>query len=393
MCAGTTQSVSVWNLLFRFWNLFRISNFGFRISAAVMLLVCLWAPAAAAERIKDIVEIKGVRGNPLQGYGVVVGLAGTGDDSALVKRMLANILRKQNLVVEPRDIGGKNIAAVMVRAELGPFTREGATIDVTVSTMDKSTSLQGGTLLVTELSGADGTVYAVADGAISVGGFSAAGENARVSKNHATVGSIPNGAVVEKEETAVFVDDKTRTITLLLRNADFTTAKRIAAAINEAYANAAVADDAGSVTVRLPSNLTRANVSEFIAAIGQLTVEVDNQARVVIDEKTGTIVVGENVMISTVAISHGNLSIITKEVQSVSQPLPFSGGQTVVTTDTNVEAVEDAPAQALHVVNKTVSVAELANALNAMGVTPRDLVSIFRALKAQGALQAELKTM
>jgi len=355
--------------------------------------VCLWAPAVGAERIKDIVDIKGVRGNPLQGYGVVVGLAGTGDDSALAKRMLANILRKQNLVVEPKDLGGKNIAAVMIRAELGPFTREGAAIDVTVSTMDKSTSLQGGTLLVTELSGADGHVYAVAEGAISVGGFSAGGENARVSKNHTTVGAIPNGATVEKEETATFVDEKTRTITLLLRNADFTTAKRIAEAVNEAYKGAATADDAGSVSVQLPSNLTRAGVSEFIATIGQLTVEVDNQAVVVIDEKTGTIVVGENVMISTVAISQGNLSIITKEIKDVSQPLPFSGGQTEVTTDTNIEVVESAPPEVLHVVNKTVSVADLARALNAMGVTPRDLVSIFRTLKAQGALQAQLKTM
>ena len=360
------------------------------VACHLSLVTCL---PASAERIKDIVDIKGVRGNPLQGYGVVVGLAGTGDDSALAKRMLANILRKQNLVVEPKDLGGKNIAAVMVRAELGPFTREGAAVDVTVSTMDKSTSLQGGTLLVTELNGADGQVYAVAEGAISVGGFAAAGENARVSKNHATVGAIPNGATVEKEETATFVDDKTRTVTLLLRNADFTTAQRIAAAVNESHAEAATADDAGSVTVRLPAGLKRSEISEFIAAIGQLTVEVDNQAVVVIDEKTGTIVVGENVMISTVAISQGNLSIVTKEIKEVSQPLPFSGGRTEVTTDTNLQVVEDAPAEALRVVNKTVSVAELARALNAMGVTPRDLVSIFRTLKAQGALQAQLKTM
>ena len=360
------------------------------VACHLSLVACL---PASAERIKDIVDIKGVRGNLLQGQGVVVGLAGTGDDSALGKRMLANILRKQNLVVEPRDVSGKNIAAVVVHAELGPFTREGATIDVTVSAVDKSTSLQGGTLMITELNGADGKVYAVAGGAISVGGFTAGGQNARVSKNHVTVGAIPNGATVEKEETATFVDDKTRTITLLLRNADFTTAKRIAAAINETYTSAATADDAGSVSVQLPANLTRSGVSEFIATIGQLTVEVDNQAVVVIDEKTGTIVVGENVMISTVAISQGNLSIITKEIQEVSQPLPFSAGRTEVTTDTNIEAIESAPAQALHVVNKTVSVADLARALNAMGVTPRDLVSIFRTLKAQGALQAQLKTM
>jgi len=364
---------------------------------ALWLVACglclLFASPAAAERIKDIVDIKGVRGNPLQGYGVVVGLAGTGDDSVLAKRMLANILSKQKLPIAPKDLGGKNIAAVMVHAELGPFTREGATVDVTVSTMDRSTSLQGGTLLVTELSGADGHVYAVAGGAISVGGFVAGGENARVSKNHATVGSIPNGATVEKEEPATFVDDKTRTITLLLRNADFTTARRIAEAVNETHADAATADDAGSVIVQLPSSLRRSEISEFIAAIGQLTVEVDNQAVVVIDEKTGTIVVGENVMISTVAISQGNLSIITKEIKDVSQPLPFSDGRTEVTSDTNIQAVEDAPHEALRVVNKTVSVADLARALNAMGVTPRDLVSIFRTLKAQGALQAQLKTM
>ena len=376
----------------------RIENCELRIARRLILAVLAgilaFAGSAQAERIKDIVDIKGARGNPLQGYGVVVGLAGTGDDSALGKRMLANILRKAKLVVEPADLGSKNVAAVMVRAELGPYTGEGATIDVTVSTMDKSTSLQGGTLLVTELVGADGTVYAVAEGAISVGGFTVSGEAASVTKNHVTVGAIPNGAIVEKEEQATFVDEKTNTITLMLRNPDFTTAKHIAAAVNAAYPDSAVADHAGAVTVQLPSTLTRAKISEFIATVGQLNVAVDNEAVVVIDEKTGTIVVGENVTISTVAISQGSLSFMIKEDKDVSQVPSFSnGGQTTVTDNTSVQAAEKHDHDPVKVMARTVSVAKLASALNAMGISPRDLVSIFRTLKTQGALQAQLKTM
>jgi len=340
------------------------------------------------------VDIKGARSNTLQGYGVVTGLAGTGDNSTLVKRMLANTLRKMQLVVDPADVDSKSVAAVMVQATLGPYTGKDSTIDVTVSVADKSTSLQGGMLQLTELRGADGTVYATASGAISVGGFTVAGEAASVTKNHVTVGAIPNGASVEKEEKATFVDEKTNTITLLLRNPDFTTAKHIAAAVNEAYPKSSIADDAGSVTVELPANITRSKISEFISAVGQLTVEVDNEAVVVIDEKTGTIVVGENVTISTVAISQGSLSFMIKENKNVSQPESFSnGGQTAVTTDTDVQAAEKHSHDPVKVMARTVNVSDLARALNAMGISPRDLVSIFRTLKTQGALQAQLKTM
>ena len=359
----------------------------------VSLLLLLLCPAAMAERIKDIVDIKGVRGNPLTGTGVVVGLNGTGDNSTTAKRMLANALRRQKIVVDPSDLDSKNIAAVIVRAELGPFHREGQRIDLTVSAFGNTTSLQGGTLLVTELTGLDGKVYAVGEGEISVGGFAASGETASITKNHTTVGGIPSGATVEREETAQFVDAKTGELTLLLSNPDFTTAKNIAAAINVEQPDCATACDAGSVALRLPDDLPPRKLAEFISQIGELKVKVDSPAVVVIDEKTGTIVVGENVMVSTVGISLGSLSIVISEEKSVSQPPPFApkSANTEVVNQTNLHVSEEKGA--IRVIRKGVSVAELARALNAMGVSPRDLASIFRTLKKQGALQAQLKTM
>ncbi len=359
---------------------------------AALTGVCLgtFVAPVRGERIKDIVDIQGVRSNPVWGYGLVVGLNGTGDGAEPSKRALANILRKSGLKLTPDDISSENIASVLVTADLGPFARQGSTIDVTVSAIGDAESLQGGTLLITPLMGADGEVYAVAQGPLSVGGFSASGDSASVSKNHPTVGRIPGGAHVEREELAEFIQNGK--IMLNLRNADFSTADTIAKSINASYKHAAHAVDAGTVRVTIPPKLTKADLASFIDKIGQLQVEVDNTALVVINERTGTIIVGQNVGISTVAISHGNLSVVTEEKDYVSQPQPFSDtGTTEKTNRTDITAVEEQAS--LHVVPRQVSVSELARALNAMGLTPRDLISIFEALRKAGALQAKLEIM
>ncbi len=357
------------------------------LAAAAVVLV---ASTAAGERIKDIIDIQGVRGNPLQGYGLVVGLAGTGDTTNLTPRVLANVLRRQGLSVDPADVAGPNVASVIVRAELPPFARRGQTIDVEVSAIGDATSLQGGTLLITPLRGADGQVYAVAHGPVVTGGFAAAGQASSVSKNHTTVGRIPSGANVERDEPATFVQHGT--VTLNLKNPDFSTAEDVRAAIDAVFPGAPETIDAGTVRVQLPQGLSQGRVGALLDRIGLLEVNVDAPALVVINERTGTIIVGENVGISTVAISHGNLSIVTQEKDYVSQPLPFSRtGTTARTHRTDITAVEEAGP--LKVVDRKVSVQDLARALNAMGLTPRDLISIFQALKQAGALQAELKVI
>ena len=358
------------------------------------LLIAIVAAAVAmparAERIKDIVDIQGVRSNPLWGYGLVIGLNGTGDNSETSRRALANLLRRSGLVLNPAEVASKNIASVLVTAELGPFARHGSTIDVMVSAIGDAGSLAGGTLLMTPLTAADGAVYSVAQGQVTIGGFSAAGESASVSKNHTTVGRIANGATVEREEIATFIE--CGQLVLQLKNADFTTADRIARTINGSYAGAAVADDAGTVRVTIPGNITRADVPQFISAMGALDVEVDMPAIVVINERTGTIIVGENVRISTMAISRGNLSIVTQEKEFISQANPLaSGGKTEKVNRTGLEVTEETGA--VRVVTRTVSVADLARALNAMGLTARDLISIFEDMRKAGALQATLKVI
>jgi flagellar P-ring protein precursor FlgI len=358
---------------------------------AVTIAIAALAAPACAERIKDIVEIKGVRSNPLQGYGLVVGLNATGDDSPVSKRMLTNLLRRSGLVMTPADVASKNMAFVTVTAELGPFARAGTTLDVTVSATGNTTSLQGGTLLLTPLQGADGQVYAVAQGPLTLGGFSASGQKSSVSQNHATVGRVSNGATVEREELATFVDES-GALTLSLRNPDFSTAEAVRTAINSLHPATAETLDGGTVRVRVPSELARKELAALVDKIGNLDAKVDSPAIVVINERTGTVVVGQNVGISMVAISHGNLSIITQEKEEVSQPLPFSrAGTTEKTQRTEITAVEEMGT--LRVVPRQVSVAELARALNAMGLSPRDLISIFEALRQAGALQAQLKVM
>ena len=358
--------------------------------AVAALLAAAIAPSLRAERIKDIADIQGVRGNPLQGYGLVVGLNGTGDSSALTRRALANVLRRESLAVEPADLASKNIASVMVRTELLPFSRRGQTLDVEVAAIGGASSLQGGTLLVTPLRGADGEVYAVAHGPVVIGGFAASGERSSITQNHATAGRIPGGANVEREEVATFVEGGA--IALNLRNPDFTTAEEVRTAVNAVFAGTAFTLDGGTVRIRLPEDLPRSQLAAFIDRVGNLEVKVDTPALVVINERTGTVVVGENVGISTVAISHGNLSIVTQEKDYISQPLPFSrAGTSERTSRTEITAVEGEGT--LHVVPRQVSVSELARALNAMGLTPRDLISIFEALRQAGALQAQLKVM
>ncbi|HUT30660.1 MAG TPA: flagellar basal body P-ring protein FlgI [Sedimentisphaerales bacterium] len=366
---------------------------------ARLILCCLvWlnvVGAARAERIKDIVDIQGIRGNPLKGIGLVIGLAGTGDSTLPSRQMLTNILRGSGLVLSPSDLTGGNIAVVMVTAQLGPFDREGSLIDVDVSSIADAKSLQGGILLPTPLEGLDQQIYAVAQGGLSIGGWTASGDKASITKNHQTVARIPGGAIVEKEELSTFVEYITgrRFVTLGLRNSDFTTAERISQAINERFPNSAVVADAGTIKVEIPDDIARSGIVGFIDDITKPEVKVDVPAVVVINERTGTIVVGESVSISAVAISQGSLVVKIKETEFVSQPTaPFSdAGTTERIPDTTI-GVEEKEAYLIPV-SKSVTVSELAKTLNAIGATPRDLIAIFNALKRAGALQAKLVIM
>ncbi len=358
--------------------------------AAILAMVMLSAAPVQAERIKDIVEIVGVRSNQLYSTGLVIGLNGTGDDSQASRQAAASFLRRTGQVVSPDDAASKNIAMVVVTADLPPFARKDTRIDVTVSAIGNASSLQGGTLLMTTLRGADGEVYATVQGSISTGGFAVSGDSATVTKNHNTVGRIPAGAMVEREEIASFVENGH--VTLQLRNADFTTADRIAKVINKTFKQSAFAMDAGAVRVRIPVTLRRSELANFIDRLGALEVEVDFPAVVVINERTGTIVVGQHVGISMVGITHANLSITTQEITRVSQPGPLARvGETKEYQESEITAAEGIGRMA--VVPRKVSVAELAEVLNAMGLTPRDMVAIFESLRSAGALQAELRIM
>lgn len=362
------------------------------IAALLVLAVCR---PALCERIKDIVDIQGVRGNPLTGIGLVTGLAGTGDTTQLSRQMLTNILRDSGLVLTPANLTGGNIAVVVVTAELGPFDREGARIDVDAAAIGDAKSLQGGMLLPTPLKGLDGQVYAVAQGGISLGGWSVSGSQAALSKNHQTVGRIPDGAIVEQSEPAEFIEQAAgqRFVTLHLRNNDFSTTQRISQAINESHPNSTVVLDAGTVRVGIPANISQAGVVGFLDEITLKEVIVDMPATVVINERTGTIVVGENVGISAVAISQGSLVVKVQETAQVSQPVaPFSdAGSTAIVPETDLTAAEQNAY--LIPVAKSVTVSELAKTLNAIGASPRDLIAIFNALKKAGALQAKLIIM
>jgi flagellar P-ring protein precursor FlgI len=359
---------------------------------AASMLVC---GSGRGERIKDIVDIQGLRANPLSGVGLVIGLSGTGDSTVLSRQMLTNLLRDSGLVLRPADLTGGNIAVVWVTAELGPFAREGSRIDVDVSAIGDAKSLQGGKLLPTPLKGLDGQVYAVADGGVSIGGWTATGDKASITKNHQTVGRIPDGAIVEKEEIATFVENigADRVITLNLRNGDFSTARQVSRVINEGYPDSATVVDAGTIQVKMPAQSGPEGIAGFIDDITKLEVTVDVPAVVVINERTGTIVVGENVGISAVAISQGSLVVKIKETELVSQPVaPFSDSGTTQKVPDTAIGVEETTAYLIPV-PRAVTVSDLAKSLNAIGATPTDLIAIFNALKKAGALQAKLVIM
>jgi len=365
-------------------------NYLLSIICYLLLLFALTVQPSDAARIKDLGYINGVRANQLIGYGLVVGLAGTGDKAATIftTQSLANMLEKMGIRVDPTTTKVKNIAAVMVTADLPPFSKVGNKVDATVSSIGDSSSLEGGVLLVTQLKGADGEVYAVAQGPMVVGGFSAAGQGASVQKNHPTVGRIANGVSIEKEIGYEFV--KTESIVISLRTPDFTNARRIEERINGVFRDSSYAKDGGTINVAIPDTL-KSNPVKFLSIIENLEVKPDSLAKIVVDEKTGTVVIGENVRISTVAISHGNISIQIKEDEKVSQPLPFApvGAQTVRTPDTKIK-VEEEKGRFI-VMEGGVTIKELIGALNSIGVSTRDVIVILQTIKAAGALHAELE--
>lgn len=364
----------------------------------VWMGLCVWMMASGlqAERIKDIVDIYGIRGNPLNGVGLVVGLAeNSGDKSALSRQMLTNLLRESGQVLAPSDIAGGSIAAVMVTAELGPFDRVGSRINVDVSAIGDAKTLQGGKLLMTTLRGIDNEIYAIAQGGISLGGWTVSGSQATAGKNHPTVGHIPDGAIVERQEIAEFIEvlGGQRFMSLNLRNNDFTTATRIGQAVNGLFPQSAMVLDASNIQIHIPEQIPMSGVTQFIDSITALAVEVDTIATVVINERTGTIVVGENVSISATAIAQGSLVVKVTETARVSQPLaPFSDSGTTAVVPESLLEVEEAPGRLIPVA-RSVTVSELAKALNSIGATPRDLIAIFNALKEAGALQAKLVVM
>jgi flagellar P-ring protein precursor FlgI len=343
-----------------------------------------------ASRVKDLTTVEGGRDNQLVGYGLVVGLAGDGDSNAVTTlRTVGNILQRYGLTVPPDQIKAKNAAAVMITADIGAFLKAGSRIDVTVASMGDAKSLQGGILLQTPLVGADGSVYAVAQGPIAVGGFigGAGGPGgATVQKNHPTVGQISNGAIVEREIPTQVVNNGV--LTLQLHNPDFTSAARMAQAINSLFPAAASPRDAASVSIKLPEAYTGHEVN-FLADVGSIEVVPDTMARIVINERTGTIVATSTVRISQVAISHGSLTITVSSTLGVSQPNALNNsGQTVVVPSTQT-AVTDTKG-GFSVINEAPTIDRLAAGLNALGVTTREMMSIFQTLKRSGALQAEL---
>jgi flagellar P-ring protein precursor FlgI len=374
----------------------RLLESGFYILTAVLILIAatgiFFIPDAHAVRIKDIADIKGVRQNQLVGYGLVVGLEGTGDsdDSMFTIQSLASLLEKMGVTVQTDDIDDvENVAAVMVTADLPPFAGAGSRIDVLVSSIGDAENLQGGTLLFTPLKGADGKVYAVAQGPVSTGGFAVSGNSGdQVRKNFPTVARVVGGALVEREIHSNF--NQKDSLTLSLHKPDFTTASRVAQAINRAFFNQlAQTENAASIRVSVPENYL-GNTVQFVTLVESLGVTPDMVSKVVVNERTGTVIMGENVRIATIAIAHGNLSIQIDESQNVSQPLPFSrGGETVVTPESDIVVQEGK--NPIFLVESGVSIGEVVKALNALGVSPRDLIAIFQALKAAGALQAELE--
>jgi len=361
---------------------------------ALLLVLCLFLTTFAGVRIKEIAQLQGTRQVQILGYGLVVGLDGTGDSrqSLIANQSVRNMLKHFAITVPAKRMNVRNVAAVIVTANILPFVKVGSRIDVIVSSLGDATSLEGGTLLLTPLMGPDGQIYARAQGAVSIGGFNIntiGGEKVR--RNYALVGRVPAGAVLEKEIKQNFTDGNS--ISIILRNPDFTTADRIAKQVNQTFGNGiAVAKDAAQIVVTIPADYKAdGKMVEFVSAIESLEIEPDQIAKVVVNERTGTVVIGENVTVSPVAISHGNLNVQISAMPIISQPAPFSRGQTVVVpqTQTNVETEKSK----VMVMENATNVQQIAKALNALGVTSRDIIAIFQALKEVGALKAELIIM
>ena len=366
-------------------------------SASVLIAAALlfWSfPVQASSRIKDISDIEGVRENYLIGYGLVVGLNGTGDSissMAFTEESLIGMLERLGVNTRDGKIKTKNVAAVMVTGSLPAFARQGTRIDVTISALGDAKSLQGGVLLVTPMLGADGEVYAIAQGQVAIAGFSAQGDAQSVVKGVPTSGRIANGAIIEREIMFDFANQKN--IKLALRNPDFTTAARITDAINS-YLGAVTAKtiDSGTVSLNIEHS-RREDLIQMLTDIEQLRIQPDQEAKVIIDEKSGVIVIGENVRINPIAIAQGNLTIRITETPQVSQPAPFSmTGETVTVPRTDIE-VDEGEGNKLNILKSGVSLQELVDGLNALGVGPRDMISILQAVKAAGALQAEIEVM
>jgi flagellar P-ring protein precursor FlgI len=361
--------------------------------AAGLFAISAVVPAQATSRIKDIASFEGVRENQLVGYGLVVGLNGTGDEvkdggkGVFTRESLIGMLERLGVNARDEDLETNNVAAVMVTTNLPAFARQGSEIDVTVSAMGDATSLQGGTLLVTPMLGADGEVYVVAQGQITIGGFSAGGQAESVLRGVPTSGRIASGGIVERE--VPFDIQGLPTLNVALRNPDFTTAMRIADAVNESTGRpVAYARDSGTVVLDVGAG--GGDAAALLAEVENLPIEPDQPARVVIDENTGVIVMGENVRINKVAVAQGNLTIRVTETPQVSQPNPFSNtGVTVVVPRTNVDVQEDADRK-LAVVDPGVTLDELVAGLNSLGVSPRDMISILQTIKTAGALQADI---
>ncbi len=357
------------------------------VCAAMIVVMTACAAASAAVRIKDIARVAGVRDNQLIGYGLVVGLRGTGDGIKMTKQTVANMMERLGINVDVSDINVDNVSAVMVTSNLPAFVKTGDTIDVVVSAIGDADSLQGGTLMMTPLKGADGRVYAVAQGPLSLGGWSEKSGGGQNSKGHATVGRIAGGATVEREVAAEIVSQDNK-IMLSLNNPDFTTVTNVMKKINLRFGKGtAKAVDGATVEILVPDEST-GDVIPFISELENLQIEQDDVAKVVINERTGTIVMGGDVTISPVAIAHGSLTVAVKPSTTISQPTtPLAGGETVVVPTSKLKVQED------KISFTRVSASDIVDALNKMKVTASDIIAIFQALKASGALQAELVIM
>ncbi|MDR3255741.1 MAG: flagellar basal body P-ring protein FlgI [Synergistaceae bacterium] len=336
-------------------------------------------------RLKDLATVEGVRDNQLIGMGLVVGLQGTGDKGQMAMQMMSNMSQQFGVTVDAKQVRSKNAAVVTVTCQLSPFLLPGQNTDVMVSAIGDAKSLEGGVLLQTPLKAADGQVYAVAQGPLTLGGWTDSGSGASTKKNVVTVGRIPNGAIVEQGVDMEYANDGA--VNLLLRQSDFTTAQRVASVINERFGNVAHASDARRVEVMVPSSYM-GSPSAFIASIEGMSITPDAAARIVVNERTGTIVMGGNVKIGNVSVAHGNLTVQVRENPQVSQPNSLSGGSTVVTPQTDVAAHEERP----HLVElpATSTVEDLTAAMNAVGASPRDLIAVLQAIDEAGALHGEL---